>query len=293
MIEVKKYLSSDGSIRIASAVTTSLIEDVIRHQSHSLLSMTLLARATTGAVLMASQTKEAQMIALHFIGDGPVGQIYAEAAYDGRVRAYVQNKQAELPESQTKIGSGLGQGRLEVVTSQSWTDQPHRGMVELFSGEVGEDIAYYLNQSQQIPAIVTIAAVPNETGLELSGGYIVELMPGYDEHTIERLEVLYQGMQHPSELIRKGAGAEDLVKPILDLWDFKELKHPYSFEHVCVCSKSKALHSVKLLGKEEVADMVKNGEDAQIQCEFCGANYKITCKQLANLNFDTVLDQSE
>ena len=43
-------------------------------------------------------------------------------------------------------------------------------MVELFSGEIGEDIAYYLNQSQQIPALVTIAALPNEDGLELSGG---------------------------------------------------------------------------------------------------------------------------
>ena len=63
-------------------------------------------------------------------------------------------------------------------------------MVELFSGEIGEDIAYYLNQSQQIPAIVTIAAIPNEDGLELSGGYIVELMPGYTDQTLDRLEAL-------------------------------------------------------------------------------------------------------
>ena len=60
------------------------------------------------------------MIALHFHGDGPIGQIYAEAAYDGRVRGYCQNKNAQLEQGETRIGSALGNGRLEVITSQSW-----------------------------------------------------------------------------------------------------------------------------------------------------------------------------
>ena len=116
MVHIKKYLSKDKTIRIASAITTDLVQEAIQHQTVSALAVTLLGRAMTGAVLMASQLKEDQVIGLHFKGAGPLGSVFTEAHYSGQTKAYCANKTAQL-ESGQALSAGLGKGTLEVVRS--------------------------------------------------------------------------------------------------------------------------------------------------------------------------------
>ena len=56
---------------------------------------------------------------------------------------------------------------------------PYQGVVPIVSGEIGEDIAHYLAESEQTPSAVALGVfvVPEPRVLH-SGGYIVQILPG-------------------------------------------------------------------------------------------------------------------
>ncbi|MCX6128886.1 MAG: Hsp33 family molecular chaperone HslO [Proteobacteria bacterium] len=283
MAVIKKYLSEDGTMRITAVVSTDLVNEAFRYFEASPLVKTLMARALTGAVLMASQTKENIGTALHFSGDGPVGSIFASAFYEGGAKVYCENRNAELPEGVTELGAGLGQGRLDVIHSRSYEAEVQQGTVELLTGEIGDDLAYYLNQSQQIPAIVSLAARPAQKGVELAGGYIIELMPGYTDQTIIQLENMQSLLEPTSVKLQRGASPEDLVDIYLDCFPFIEILHPHTIHYQCGCTLDRVERSLLLLGQETLSEMIDEGQPAHINCEFCGKAYQLEVPELQQL----------
>lgn len=283
MAQIKKYLTKDGSIRIAAVISTELANDAFRYLEASPLTKTLMSRAITGAVLLASQMKEGLSIGLHFIGEGPVKRIFAEARYEGQAKVYVENRAATLPTGVSSIGEGLGAGRLEVVRSLPFEKEPHRGTVELMSGEIGDDIAYYLQQSQQIPCIVALSAIPQEVGMEVVGGYILELMPGYTDETLTKLERLQPLVGSIGEKLKHGADIEDLIGMYLEHFDFAEIEHPYEVQYTCGCNLDRVERSLLLLGPHMLDEMIADQEAAAIKCEFCGKDYQVSIGELEKL----------
>lgn len=283
MADLKKFLSKDGTIRIATVISTDTVNDAFRYFEASPLAKTLMARAITGAILMASQMKERLSTALHFIGEGPVQSIFASAHYEGGAKVYCENRNAELPEGVTNLGAGLGAGRLDVIQSRPFEREPLRGTVELYTGEIGDDIAYYLNQSHQIPAIVSLSARPAEKGVEVAGGYLIELMPGYTEETIQKLEKVQPLLESTAKKLQKGAAPEDLIDIYLDLFEFEEVIHPYTPHYECGCSVERVERSLLLLGPGTLDDMIRDNEAAEIACEFCGCKYHLPITALQKL----------
>ncbi len=283
MAVVKKYLSKDGTIRISSVVSTDLANEAFAHLEASPLAKVLTSRALTAAILMASQLKHGLGLSLNFQGNGPVKTIFAAASYDGTARAYCENRGAELPPGVIKVGAGLGAGGLEVALAQPGGREAQVGTVEIVSGEIGDDIAYYLGQSQQIPSIVALAAIPIEERVEVAGGYILELMPGYTDETVRKLEALSQMNGSLADRIQQGATAEELIDTYLLNFEFKEIEHPHPFHYKCGCSRDRVERSLLLLGPTTLDDMIASQEDATIGCEFCGKQYTITHKELENL----------
>ncbi len=280
---IKKYLSRDGCLRIAAVISTEVVNEAFRYSEASPLVKTLMSRAMTGAILLASQMKERLSVGLHFVGEGPVEGIFTEATYEGQAKVYAENRAAVLPDGETSIGAGLGRGHLNVVRSLPFEKEPHRGTVELLSGEVGEDIAYYLQQSQQIPCIVALSAIPQEKGVEIAGGYILELMPGYTDEVITKLERLQPLLGSITHKLKAGAEPEDLIDMYLEHFDFEEIEHPYELAYVCGCNMDRVERSLLLLGPKLLDEMIAARETAEIKCEFCGKAYLLPTLELSLL----------
>ncbi|MES2746268.1 MAG: Hsp33 family molecular chaperone HslO [Bdellovibrionota bacterium] len=283
MAKVRKYLSEDGTIRISTVISTELVNEAFRYLEASPLAKVLTARALTAAVLMASQLKDKLSLSLNFQGDGPVKVIFAAASYEGSARAYCENRGAVLPEGVTQIGAGLGQGFLEVANQQPHDRQPQIGNVEILSGEIGDDVAYYLGQSQQIPSIVALAAIPLDDGIEVAGGYVLELMPGYTDDTVRKLEALQQMTGTLSDRIRQGATAEELIDVYLLNFKFEEIDHPFELHYRCGCNIDRVERSILLLGPITLDDMIASGEESEVRCEFCGKLYSVATDDLIRL----------
>ena len=280
MSKVRKFLSEDGTVRIATVNSTKLVEESIRHHDMSMLAACLCGRAQTGAVLLASQLKDKQKVGLYFKGNGPIGLVFAESNFESESRVYCQNPKAELPSGADRVGLGIGEGMLEVVRTLPFQRDAFKGNVELVSGEVSEDIALYLKHSDQVPSIVGLACVPSETGIAVAGGYILELMPGVTEETIDLVENAAASSPSLSKTLSEGGKAEDFLASYFQAMKFKEVEHDFELKHVCSCSHEKMIDSVKMLGLETIKEMIEENKTTEGACQFCGKSYDITVENL-------------
>jgi len=62
------------------------------------------------------------------------------------------------------------------------------GKVELVSGEIAEDITYYLAASEQTPSAVGLGVLVDANGISHAGGFMVQMLPDASEETIQYLE---------------------------------------------------------------------------------------------------------
>src|ERR687885_2797660 len=219
--------AADGTVRCMAAVTTNLVADAARRHATSPTVAAALGRTLTGALLLGSGLKELDRLTVQITCDGPVGGITAEANARGEVRGYVRNPDANPPlnaRGKFDVSSVVGRGML-YVTHESGFDiglykEPYRGSVPLISGEIGEDFAYYLAKSEQIPSAVLLGVFmrAREDGgwfVEAAGGLIVQVMPGADEKTVAAIEETVRRTPHMTTLVRAGARPDDLLRAAL------------------------------------------------------------------------------
>ncbi|HKS40762.1 MAG TPA: Hsp33 family molecular chaperone HslO, partial [Blastocatellia bacterium] len=179
--------------------------------------------------------------------------------------------------------------------------EAYRGSVPIISGEISEDIAYYLSKSEQIPSAVslgvlmTVDADGNEatTAIEpefsldrlrvsAAGGFIIQMMPSASDDIIRHLEQTIPKAPPSTEMIRAGLSPVEMLKAALGDLDLLVLeeKEPSFY---CQCSRERALQIISALGRDEVEDMLAKDNGAQLTCHFCNESYDISGEELGEL----------
>lgn len=290
---IEKFLQVDGLIRASAIIATDVVEEM-RNTLHSYeLATITLGRSMVGALLMASLLKKGDNVGIYFRGNGPLGVIFAEGDHNGATRAYTSNPNAELPlkDGKPDIGAGIGIGIMEVVRGSSKSDAAsNTGTVEIRTGEVGDDIAYYLFQSHQIPCVVALSVELNSDGsVKAAGGVLIELMPekkseGVSEEIIKKIELrLSEHKKNKSlgEMIASGATPEDLVNQFLSDFKIVQIAHQAEIKYQCRCSLERAKRALVLLGCQELDGLLNDTKAAhEITCDFCGRKYSLTMDEI-------------
>ena len=278
--------AAGGYIRCMSAVTTGLVAEAARRHLTSPTVAAALGRTLTGTLLLGSGLKEFDRLTVQITSDGPVGGITAEANARGEVRGYVRNPEADVPlnaDGKFDVRAVVGAGML-YVTHESGYDiglhrEPYRGSVPLVSGEIGEDFAYYLAKSEQLPSAVLLgvlvrARAGGDYYVEAAGGVIVQVMPGADERTVAAVEEAVKGTPHLTKLIRAGAGAEDLLEAALGGVPFEVLEaRAPSF--ACTCSHERAVSLISSIERGELESILREDRGAAMTCHFCNETYRL------------------
>mgnify|MGYP000234556075 CR=1 FL=1 len=287
MSKVHRFVSNDLTIRAAAIDATEVVLEMQKlHKAFPLASVGV-GKAMVGALLLASQLKDNQQVGLLFRGNGALKSIYAEADFEGHVRAYTPNPQYQPVsyENGLKLSEALGHGTLTVARHQPFQKQPFHGTVEIVSGEIGEDIAHYLHQSHQIRSIVALGIYLDQNGkVTHAGGVIIEVMPGVEESVVELLQKNNDAKKPSvSKILRDGGKPTDLVQPFLEGIPYTQLEHDYEVKYHCPCSENRVIAALEVLGEADLQDMIDKQEQPEIICQMCGKPYHFSVEQVEDI----------
>ncbi|RIH82949.1 33 kDa chaperonin [Calidithermus terrae] len=288
-------LAAEGNLRVLAVESTDIVEEARQRHGLSETPTAALGRALTGVVLLTyllSKTPK-ERITLQFQGDGPVGGPVVEAAPDGLVRGYVKNPTAELPlrsDGKLDVGGVVGRGELKVARALNSGDL-YESSIELVSGEIAEDLAHYLWQSEQIPSALLLGVRVHGGGeVQVAGGVVIQVMPGCPDAVISRLETNLAGRLSITDLLLS-EGLEGTVQTLLEglaydptdlsVVGFHEGHIPVRFG--CRCTRERATASLVYFSSQEREDMITEDGGAEVVCHWCGHKYQITPEEIRSL----------
>lgn len=282
-----KGITENGSLKISVVKTTDVVKTARRKHDLSLLNTVLLGRALTGTMLMASELKGEERIKLRIEGKGPVGHLMAEANRVGEVRGYVQNPQVELNYSKPDvgIGDGIGVGILTFSKILYNEAEPRTSSIELTKGNITDDLAYYMVQSEQIPSAVLLDVGIDDNGeITEAGGLLIQRMPEAPEGAIEELQDKLLQFEPISNLLSQGLYIDDIMSKAMDPHPVKELdRQPVDF--FCRCTRERFIGALGMLGYEDLKAISDEGQE--LVCHFCNEHYKITKGEIEDLLIKT------
>ena len=281
---IVRALSSAGGIRILACITSGLAGEICLLQAASPTASIALGRGLAGGALMGAMLKPGQQLAMKFEGNGPLKKMIIEADADGAVRACAGNPSAEAEplEGRWNVPGIIGRaGFLTVSRDIGMGGEPYHGMVQLQSSEIGDDIAYYLTESEQVPSAVGLSAGLDQSGrLSVCGGFLVQALPRAGDSELEAVMANIAALPALADILKNGP--EALIGQLFGDIPYTLLEsHDLFFR--CGCSREKVERALMTFSEEELREMIKNDGGAEVTCEFCRQAYSLTGADLERL----------
>ena len=278
--EFRAAISKDGMVSAKAIVTSTMLRDITQGQEALPLAAAALGRAITCCLLMADGLKQEETFQVRFQGDGPLNGVLAVANGRLEARGMCGNPKVSLPpnsKGKLDVGAGVGKGNLFVVRAKMLPGDPgpspYSSVTEIRSGEVPEDINYYLAESEQREGALAAGVYVDKQGVvDAAGGWTVQLLPGATDEVAERLMANLEAMsdQAPTAMIQAGMGPTEVLDLILDGMEPQYFESRTPTKTPNCCNKEKVMRTINLLPVREVVQIVENNEEVSVKCEFCG-----------------------
>lgn len=275
----------DVGIAFLAAVTTDLTTEIAHRHDLWPTAAAAVGRLTTGAVLFGASLKGRERVSLQISGDGPIASVTAEAwLLDDQTigaRGYAGNPQTDLPldgRGKFDVGGAVGKGSLQVTKSYE-IGQPYVGVVPLHSGEVAEDLASYLAQSEQIPSVVALGVLASPDGIVAAGGVLAQVLPGANEAAVAMLEERALSMPPVTDLVAKTPDAHVLLHALAGPFELRSHRS-VDVRFACLCTRAKVESALMGLGATELRDMSAERTETEATCEFCKKRYVFISDEL-------------
>lgn len=277
---IARAMACKGKIRAVACSATRLADDICFLQGASPVASLALGRALAGAALLGSILKQGQRLALKFEGNGPMKRLITEIDWDGALRATVAVPDAVAD----SVPEALGRAGFLTVTKDLGLKDPYNGMVQLYTSEIGEDLAYYLTDSEQIPSAVGVCTTLDQNGrIAACGGFLIQSLPPSDEAAVERIMERIAGLPPLATLLQTGTSPAQLLELLLDGLDANPLEST-DLRFECGCSRAKVERAVLSLGQQELHQLIEEQGEAQVTCEFCRQSYLFERSELEALS---------
>ena len=272
---IVRGIAAGGQIRVFAATTRNVVETARQHHEMSPIATVALGRLLTGGAMMGTMMKnDSDVVTIQIKGNGPIGAMTVTADSKGRVKGFVANPQVMLPlkDGKLDIAGALGLGVLSVIKDIGLRE-PYVGDTILVTSEIADDLTYYFATSEQVPSSVGLGVLMNKDNT---------VEQDAKEETIEKLEARIKEVKSVTQLLEEGMTPEEILEHILGDMGLEILdKTPTEF--YCNCSKERVAMAIMSVGKDEIAQMIEEGNPIEVKCHFCNTAYNFSIDDLKHL----------
>lgn len=278
--------AANGQIRAFAVIAKEMTETARVNHACSPIVTAALGRLMCAGVMMGSMMKgEKDVLTLQIRGTGPLKGLTVTADAKGNVKGYPEVTDVVLPPNalgKLDVGGAVGTGILSVVKDMG-LKEPYIGQTELQTGEIAEDLTYYFAVSEQTPSSVGLGVLMNkENTVRQAGGFIIQLMPDIEDEVIEGLEKKISEISSVTAMLEHGMTPEDILEEILGKYELEITERiPVGFH--CDCSKERISRALATLSRQDLENLVADGEPIEIKCHFCNKTYKFDTEELKEI----------
>ena len=280
-------MTMDGFVKMVAIRSTQLVRRGAQIHNTTPNATAALGRCLTAASMMGNMQKvENGSMTMQIRGGGPIGTITVVSDPAGNVRGTVTEPRVPLVEKfpgKLDVGATVGNDGTITIIRDLQMKEPYIGSTQLISGEIGDDVTAYFAQSEQTPTACALGVlVDTDCSVKVAGGYLVQLLPGAPDSVIDTVEKGIQQAGAVTKMLEKGMTPEEILTEVCgDLGVLFFENEPVCYK--CYCSRERVEAALISIGREELQQIVDEGKNFPVECQFCDTIYQFTPEEVQAL----------
>ena len=272
-----RAMTDDGAFRVVAAITTQTTHKAALTQNATGDMAGRFAELLTGSILVRETMAPGLRVQGLVKGGNNTGGLVADSHPDGGTRGLIQRSRAGGDVT-------FGPGALLQMLRTLPNGELHRGVVEIpAAGGMSDALMQYFATSEQVASMVAVGNVLENGAIRMSGGYLVQLLPEVVDGPLAVMTERLKDFTDMSAMLAQGlASPRAIIDEILYAMDFTVLEEK-NLQYQCRCSEAALVGSLSTLSQEEIADLTKDDNLLDIQCDYCATPYQIAPALLRGL----------
>lgn len=265
---VHRFLLEELDIRGSVVQIETVWQQIKAQHDYPAQVAELLGQMCAITSLIAANLKQAGRLTFQLRGHGDISILVLDCSESLNLRGYAKHAEALAP--QQSLRELFGDGQLLMSLEQANARQPYQSFVPLEGDSIGDIFQHYLEQSEQQPAILILAA--ND---ERAAGLFLQKLPGADlkdEDGWNRVEMLLNTVK-PAELLE--TEPVDLLQKVFAEEQVR-IFEPKPVEHDFPPDWEKIRDMLRSIGKAEVESILAEHGEILVHDDLSNQHYRFS-----------------
>lgn len=263
---LQRFLFDGAPVRGALVRLDGAWQQILARRTYPPALQLALGELSAAAVILAANLKFDGTLLLQIQGRGPLRLAVVECSNERTVRATAKWDEGRLPEHGA-LQDLVGHDAQFVITLEpKGGGQAWQGVVPLEGGSIAEMLEGYMRRSEQLDTRLVLAA----DGRCAAGMLLQRLPDGHGDP---------EGWNHALTLVDTLKREELLALPATEVLhrlyheDPVRVFEPQDVSFACNCSRERVGEMLKMLGAQEVGEVLEEQGSVEIACDFCNQHY--------------------
>ncbi len=292
---LQKFLFEHTAVRGEFVELRDTWQQAQARQNYPAAVQNLLGEMMAAAALLSANLKFNGSLVMQIHGDGPVKLLVVECDAELRMRATAKLREGALIAEQANLHELVhahGQGRFVITLDPKEKlpgQQAYQGIVPLNGESIASVIENYMLRSEQLDTLIWLAADQH-----VARGMLLQKLPDHGgtiqaASNAETQQVDWEHLQVLGNTLKRdellSADIATLQRRLFWEQDLRVFE-PLTPSFYCSCSRDKVANMLTMLGQDEIAAALSERETIEIQCDFCGKDYRFDAVDCASLFLD-------
>ena len=301
--KLRIFTMADGRFRGALFHGTRFVNQLRAQHNLGILESMILGQASLCSALVIPMMKDREHTIIKYEGTGSAEGYSLEADSSGYVRGYLYNEHIPLskPLENWDLKDFLGVGNLTFSRIHPDDKYPQSSTVDVDSGNIAKDFAWYFSQSEQIQTAFNTSVQFDKQGRVVGAGAMyLQVMPktGGTKKTGSQVDSHQEETEDEQDLISRAENAFAVCPSLGQLYSektvdsediilglFREFSPVITLERDiifdCKCNEDSYFNYLKNLPTAEKQALKTDGIDpVEITCRNCGSVYKFPLSKI-------------